>query len=202
MAARIESRVIEGNSELISSEERKSLRASAERKGADMTIFVETKSSRLVRGVGRSSRQAKELEIAMGGKENFVEYCQKMLLVTVSEKRRGEAQGFVEAYVASHTKEGCLRFSKKKELLKNRLEAIIAATHSVLELSTKDDEKAFKYMQSGELGISVRESVLRGWEKTKKVLVPLNREVPRLKNKTIRTLPVGGLKKIVEYWLD
>jgi len=204
IAAMIERRVIVGEREVIDADTRLRLREETTKKGVELILFGGNRSERIKDGggEGRSSRQAKELEIALGGRQKMIDYCQKMLTDCVSEARREASKGFVARYYENHIDEnGVLNFNRKKDLLKNRLEAIISATHSMFELIQKvSDEQALEYMVSNEFCISFRERELRGWEKAGG-LPPQEREVPRIQMEDIRTLPVAGLKKIVEYWL-
>lgn len=206
MGARIESKIIAGERVVIVPTDREKLRGALERKGVGLQLFDKETLVRLKsvpEGIGRTSRQAKELETALGGEEQFVKYCQEILLMTVSEGRRDEANGFVENYVEGHTKEGYLRFGKKADLLKNRLEAIISLTHNLFGVIAEfNDGEAERVMNEDEFVICVREKVLRGWEKSEKVIVPVARDVPRREEEIIRTMPVGGLKKIIEYWVE
>lgn len=203
LAARMESRVIEGNIQILDEEERKKLREAVTRKGVNLEIFMGNIKERKTPGVGRNSRQAKEVELGLGGKERFIEYCQLMLSACVSGDKQKEAEGFVAKYYTEHTKDGYLHFNMKKDPLKNRLEAIISATHNMFELSAKVGEyEAQDFMVSEEFAISVRERVLRGWEKMGFDVNTLKQEVSRNDAEIVRTLPLGGFRKIVEYWVE
>ncbi len=211
MGARIESKIISGERVVIIPGDREKLRGALEHKGVDLQLFEVPTAVRLTEvpeGVEQESRQAKELEAILGGREQFIKYCQEILVETISEERRAGAEGFVSLYVEEHTKDGYLRFGKKKDRLKNRLEALISITHNLFRVaSERNDEKAEKIMNGGEFVKCVRERVIRGWEKPKredgrsKMNVPEEREVPRRDEKTIRTISVGGMMKIVEYWM-
>ncbi|EKD53052.1 MAG: hypothetical protein ACD_61C00168G0003 [uncultured bacterium] len=205
VAAKIESRVIDGRVEAIIPSEREQLREAIEAKGVNLAIFDKDVMERLrsiKEEVGRTSRQAKELEVVLGGSRQFIDYCQEMLTMCVREDKRERAKGFVEKYVAEHTKDGYLHFGRGGDLMKNRLEAIISATNALFGVVAQySDGEAERLMTEDDFVFSLRERVLRGWEKTQALLVLPEGEITRLNDDEIRTLPVGGLKNIIEYWL-
>ena len=215
LANRVESRIVDGVTELLGEPERLWLAGLMEERGVNFKVLksyeirvgemaIKAESCETGKGVGTLTAQTAFVEAALGGREKMAGAIQAMMEMTLKGERKEEARGFVTRYLAEHDKDGLVGYGTEGDLLKIRLEAFVSATHRLLVILAQDNEgKAFEHQNDKYVLKFLRERVMRGWEKKKtketdKSVVTLSPVIKRSDEKIIRSLPIGGVEAIFE----
>ena len=203
LAKKIESRIVDGKAELVSEPERRMLRSLVERSGTNLGVLSEGKTlDNEGQQVQALVAQGNKLERALGEREKLISFLSEVIEKTVSEERRGQVAGHVAAYFEiNESDDGRLVIYdlNSGNLLDSRIVATVSATHRLLKiLSANSEEESLKWQKDEQSSKFLRGRILKGWEKSGKVVLPRQIEVERSEGKLTRSLPVGGLGVIID----
>ncbi len=199
-ANQVEARIIDGAGVLLGEDERLWLAGLVEERGINLKVLGEKVERKNGEKAGTLTTQTANLEKALGGRENMITLVQN-IFDRLTKEKTSESADFVATYLKNHTEDDGLVIFKETDgdAMRTKLEAIISVTHRLFKvLGAPSEEKSLSLQADEFTAKHLRERVIRRWEKNKDVKLNPTPKVPRIDEKVIRSLPVGGIEAIFE----